>query len=514
MKQIWTIVWYDYLQRIRSYRFLIIICVSLAIASTFLPGPEDGYSTIRIGDYVGNNNSAWVAYVTAIMASAFVSWIGYYLINSSIRIDQETKVGIIVSASSITNFQYLLSKYVANILILLTVVMMVLLVSIVEFFAFGNTYSFEISQFLWAYLFIPIPSIILVAAIAVMLEVFLVNKSLIQNTVYFFAFAIMIIPGSQSLSIMDPFGMSYPTGEMVSQIAQLSGEPLEHGLNIGYTIGHSTTKYFDFAGVPFNSLFVIARLLWIILGVVIIFLVSRFFHRFELKASNIPTASQSLDLEKSTESIELELSLLPPIHRSTNVWAVYRSELTMMLRSGKKWLLIINMIGMGLLVTVRLDVAHVIILPTLWFLQVHRWADIVTKEKFHRTHYFIYSSNKPVSRIFVSQLLAGISLAILLALPLIIRFMILGELMSACAIVLGSIVIILLSTVLGILTNGKRLFEILFFVITYFNVNRFPWTDYFGGMHNSYNYLSTIGCLAVFLGVSAVMLRTYTLRHS
>ncbi len=514
MKRIRTIVWYDYLQRVRSYRFLIIICASLAIASTFLPGPDDAYSTIRIGEYVGNNNSAWVAYVTAIMASAFVSWIGYYLINSSIRIDQDTKVGIIVAASSITNFEYLLSKFLANILILLTVVCMVLLVSIIEFFTFGDTYPFEISQFIWAYLCIPIPSIILVAAIAVLLEVCLVNKSIIQNVVYFFAFAIMVIPGSQYLSMIDPFGISHPTSEMVSQISQLTGEPEEHGLNIGYTIGHSTTKYFDFVGVSSNSLFIIGRLLWVILGVVIIFLVSRFFHRFELQDKNNTVATDSSDHIKPIQSMELELSQLPPIQRSTSVWSVYRAELAMMLRSGNKWLWLINLTGMILLVAVPLDFAHVIILPTLWFFQVHRWADLITKEKFHRTHYFIYSSYKPISRIFVSQLMAAISLAVLLAMPLIIRLLILGQVTSTCAIVLGSIMIILLSIVLGILTSGKRLFEILFFVITYFNINRFPWTDYFGGMHHSSDYLSIIGCIIVFLGVSAVMLRTYSLRHS
>ena len=59
MKPFFTIVKSDYVQRTRSYAFLITLCASLAVAYTFVPEPNANYSTISIADYVGYYNSAW-----------------------------------------------------------------------------------------------------------------------------------------------------------------------------------------------------------------------------------------------------------------------------------------------------------------------------------------------------------------------------------------------------------------------------------------------------------------------
>jgi len=107
MKPFLTIIKSDYLQRTRSYAFLITLCASLAIAYTFVPEPNANYSTIRIADHVGYYNSAWFGYVTAIMTSIFLSLIGFYLVNSGIKKDIETRVGQIIAATPISNFKYL-----------------------------------------------------------------------------------------------------------------------------------------------------------------------------------------------------------------------------------------------------------------------------------------------------------------------------------------------------------------------------------------------------------------------
>ena len=83
MKSFFTIIKYDYLQRTRSYAFLITLCLTLGVAYTFVPGPNANYSTIHLSNYQGFYNSDWIAYVTAIMTSSFLSLIGFYLVNNS-----------------------------------------------------------------------------------------------------------------------------------------------------------------------------------------------------------------------------------------------------------------------------------------------------------------------------------------------------------------------------------------------------------------------------------------------
>ena len=121
MKSFLTIIKLDYLQRTRSYTFLITLCASLAIAYTFIPEPNANYSTIRITNYIGTYNTAWFGYVTAIMSSLFLSLIGFYLVNNSIKTDLNTKVGQIIASTKIENFNYLFSKALSNFLVLLAI---------------------------------------------------------------------------------------------------------------------------------------------------------------------------------------------------------------------------------------------------------------------------------------------------------------------------------------------------------------------------------------------------------
>lgn len=131
MKSFFNIIKYDYAQRTRSYAFLITLCVSLAVAYSFVPEPNAGYSTIRIGDYLGYYNSAWFGYVTALMTSIFLFFTGFYLVNSGIKADVDTKVGQIVAATPICNLTYLFAKMLSNLMVLLTIM----------FIVFFNEYS-------------------------------------------------------------------------------------------------------------------------------------------------------------------------------------------------------------------------------------------------------------------------------------------------------------------------------------------------------------------------------------
>jgi len=143
MKLFLTVVYSDFLQRTRSYAFLVTLCISIAIAYTFVPEPNASYSTIRIADHIGYYNAAWFGYVTAIMTSIFLSLFGYYLVNSGIKKDMDTKVGQIIATTPISNVSYLLAKALSNFLLLASIVSVVCIMSIVLFFLYNDGYSFE-----------------------------------------------------------------------------------------------------------------------------------------------------------------------------------------------------------------------------------------------------------------------------------------------------------------------------------------------------------------------------------
>ena len=212
----------DYLQRLRSYTFIISLLVSVIVAYSFLPAENANYTTIQVGKYVGVNNSAWIGHITAILASTFLWLIGFYLINNGIKRDQETGVGQIIATTSITNFQYLLSKSLSNFLVLLTITAIIFIMALGITFTRGNAYQFNVSQFALPYLFTTVPSLFFLSTLTIMFEVVFGKKTNLLNVVFFFLFAAIVAITNASGNIImqwfDPLGVKFLTNEILLSV--------------------------------------------------------------------------------------------------------------------------------------------------------------------------------------------------------------------------------------------------------------------------------------------------------
>ena len=495
MRLFFTALKYDYLQRTRSYAFLITLCASLAIAYTFVPEPNASYSTIRISDYVGYYNSAWFGYVTAIMGSVFLSMIGYYLINSGIKRDFDTRIGQIIATTPTSNFKYLLYKMISNFLVLLTITGMVFIMSVILFFLYNDSFALDIMQFLKPYVIVTIPALFFIAAIAVVFEVIFGKYAIIQNIAYFFLFTMLMFKANDVSNQyeLDVFGTKIVVNKMEEQVQNILQTNEKTTMNIGYVVRNTNkTRQFEFTGVDFPIVFVASRFGWMFIGVLLIILIATFFHRFDKKL-RVSIKKQFTKTEETPKLKEVNLSILIKATTNYNVFPLLKTEFLMLFRKGKKWHWLINLTGMSLLVVLPLKIAHQIVLPILWFLQVGRLSDLTVKEQIHNVHYFAFTSYKPLQRLLISQLTAGIILMLLLALPIIIRQGLLLDITAVIAIALGAVLVISFAAFLGVVSRGKKLFEVLFFMITYIIINGVSCLDYFGGFeHESYYLIQLI----------------------
>jgi hypothetical protein len=147
-----------------------------------------------------------------------------------------------------------------------------------------------------------------------------------------------------------------------------------------------------------------------------------------------------------------------------------------------------------------------ILLPILWFFQVGRWSDLATKEVEHGLHHFTFASFRPLTRLMPAQLIAAIALAIALASPLLIRYFLIGDWLPILSIVTGAVLIVSLSVFLGVISGGKKLFEVVYFMLTYAHLNKADVLDYFGGMVHSPATICTVTMIAVsFLAVGFIV---------
>ena len=515
MGSFYKIIVSDYKQRTRSYAFLVTLAVSLYFAYSFLPAPNANYTTVRIGNYICVQNAAWIGYVTAMMSSVFLAMTGFYLVNSGIKKDVDTGVGEIVATTPISNLRYLLAKTWSNFLVLLSITGCVFAMSIALFFIRAGGYPFETRQFILPYLVITVPTIFFVAALAVAGEVFLHRYTILMNVGYFFFFCVMGSLQASTTSSFDLFGHK-PVTTAMQETVQGHYHETNLDLSMGFNFGNKRGFHsFIFNGVGWTAANIFSRILWICGGLLLIFVSSKFFHRFDIKQKF--KAKKKVKLSEIIPQVkplhDIKLSELPSVIPAYGIMPFIKTEFLMLVRKGPRWLWLINLGGMIALIFAPLTIAHQMVLPILWFLQVARWSDLATKEKTNRIHYFTYASYRPLTRLLPAQIMAGVLLALIAAAPLIVRYLISFQFLPALSIVMGGVFVVLFAVAFGILSGGKKLFEILFFMVAYTNVELVPYTDYFGGMNHGINYIVLIAVLIGLLALVSFVLRRMEIRR-
>lgn len=203
--------------------------------------------------------------------------------------------------------------------------------------------------------------------------------------------------------------------------------------------------------------YILSRVLWIGIAFLLLFISSRLFKRFDVNEFAVAKKKKvpAVEIETKHPLKEIHLSQLPVASPAFGIGAFVKTELLMLFRIGHKWFWLINIGGFIAMFSIPLTVAHQIALPILWFLQTNRWADIATKEKYNRTHYFTYAAYKPLQRLLTSQIIAGMLLTITLAIPLIFRYIISGSYLTVFKILLGAIFVVAFSVCSGVISGGN-----------------------------------------------------------
>src|SRR4051812_32076643 len=155
----------DFLQRVRSYAFLITLAVCMYVTYTFVPSPDANYITVSLGNYRGLYNSAWIGVMVAMMCSAFLSMAGFYLVNNSVQRDYDTGVGQIVATTQVSNWQYLMGKMLSNFGVLMSIVAAVGLMATFMVFTKAEVPGFDPWNLYAPLLWITLPAMVFIAAV-------------------------------------------------------------------------------------------------------------------------------------------------------------------------------------------------------------------------------------------------------------------------------------------------------------------------------------------------------------
>ena len=133
----------------------------------FVPATETNYVTLGWGSdtvfYRGVYNSAWIGAMVALLTGIFLALTGFYVVNDSIKRDEQTRVGQIIATTPLSNSVYTLGNALGNFAVLSTMIAAVFVTSLGRQLFRGETFTIDLWALTAPFLILVLPLMFLVA---------------------------------------------------------------------------------------------------------------------------------------------------------------------------------------------------------------------------------------------------------------------------------------------------------------------------------------------------------------
>ena len=473
----------DLLERVRRYSFLF----TLGLALYFGYLAAVGRIMLRLNGARGVYNSAWVGALLTIVGSTFISLAGFYFVKNTIQRDRETRVGEILASTSLSKLLYILSKALSNFAVLSLMIVILALSAIVMQLVRGEDTHIQIWKLLAPFLFLAIPVMAVVAAVAVLFETIPFLRGGFGNVAYFFLWAFAL-----SLSVIPHFPASDLAGIGVVKYSTIAAAHL--GENTGFSFSLNAGQFntvsatFRWDGICWTWQILLARILWLGVALAISLLAALLFDRFDpargyrsSSASPLPYAAAPLESSVPAVLPVHTLTLLPVSIIHSRFLAILSAEIRLLLKAPRWWW---YLVAAGFIVATAVvpdPSARGMLLGCAWLWPILLWSSMGIREVQHQTHQLVFSAPHPISRQLPAVWLAGVLLAILTGSGFALRLLVGGNWRGLFAWLMGSLFIPTSALALGVWSGSAKPFEILYTLLWYLGpMHALPALDYAG----------------------------------
>ncbi|MGB9196203.1 MAG: hypothetical protein WCB53_04675 [Terriglobales bacterium] len=496
----------DFLERVRRYSFLVTLALTVYLAYCCVTGKV----VVRLDEYRGVFNSAWVGCAMTLVAATFLSLFGFYIVKGSIQRDQETRVGQILATTPMTKSFYTVAKMISNFAVLASMIAVMAVAAIIMQMLKAEDPHVHLWPLLSPLVIFALPSMAFTGALAILFETIPGLRGGVGNVIYFFVWtALLAVPvGSLDNGKVGNTQYFYDVNGIVSIMSQMQQDlrkvAPDYTKGSSLTIGDTkTTKKFLWNGLHPTPTLYLSRLTSLLAAVAVALIAAIFFHRFDpaqewrfqksrrqsspananaaaANGSNsvtppqpaIPQPSTPLHLTHLARSQKSPITLLPK---------TVLAELKLMLKGHRWWW---YAVAAGLFIaslasplnSVRGGVA---IAAILWPILI--WSQMGTRESRFNTASLIFSSARSLGRQLPAVWIAGVIVATLTNGGLAIRLLIARDHPALLAWLACTLFIPSLALALGIWSGTSKVFEAVYTIWWYIGPAHFtPGLDFLG----------------------------------
>jgi hypothetical protein len=487
----------DLLERTRRYSFLIMLLAVIYLGYAV----NNGMIFLALDDYRGIYNSAWVGSLMVLVIVTFLGWFGFYLIKNTIERDERTGVGQIIATTPLTRVQYTLGKWLSNFALLAILCLILAFAAVIMQLLQREAAAIDLWALLAPFLFVALPLMALIAALAVLFETIPFLRGGFGNVVYFFLFIFMLIFSIEMLGKTyprwEPMGMRLITMDMAEELLQIDPGYNVENFNLGMA-DKGALKTFLWTGMDWTPGLIALRLSWIVISAGIAAGSAVFFNRFDPSTRSVrrfrrkPKGGGLVEAPLMIETVAAE----QPAKPNRLAWfdalsarlmphpvflRLVAAELRLMFKGQPKiWYLgaVVIVIG-GLFSPPEAVRQGWLLAAAIWPLLL--WSQMGVRENRYATSSIVFSAPSPLLHQLPATWLAGVLVAIIISVGAGVHWIssVNGTLLLAW--VLFVLFVPSLALALGVWSGTNKLFEVVYLLIWYIGpLNQLPALDYLG----------------------------------
>jgi hypothetical protein len=520
----------DFLERARRYSFLVVLGLTIFAAYVYVPPASANYLTLGLGSYRGAYNSAWVGGAVAVLCSALLSLPAFYLVKNAIERDEQTGVGQIIATTPLSKPLYTLGKAFSNLVVLAVMVGVIALSAGAMQLIRAEVFRIDLWALLSPFVFCVLPSMAVIAALAVLFETIPWLHGTFGNVVYFILWLVLLIvsaanmPSTQRIGqpANDLWGIQVILSSMIKDTAAAFPD-YQGSVAIGAVTLPAPLQTFTWNGIHWTAEIIFGRILWLSTALGIVLLAALSFRRFDPaprkhKPTLDPEPAESPPIE-GTQPIPtpapVRLTPLTSGQRAFYPTRILLAELRLLFK-GIRWPWFIVFAGLnvaGLLL--RTESARQYLLPAAWILPLALWSALGTREVRHNTGQLVLSAPHPLSRQFPLMWLAGVAVALAVGVGVAVNLILAGDWLHLLAWGTGALFIPTLALALGVWSGSNKLFEVVYMLWWYAGpINRVEILDFMGtGSNLLFSKVLVYGLFTILLFALAVIGRKRQIRR-
>ena len=375
------------------------------------------------------------------MSTLLLSLLGFYLIIDNLTKEKEYRTQNAILVSSVSDFRYLLYRWLSASMLLLSILLLSMVVSVLLSIYYNGFSETSYLDIILPYVLISFPSAFVIASIAIALEVLFPTKRMLRYFIFLVGFIVYLSTAKGAYPEMaDPFGIQYLFHQLFDNVNQITQDQVG-GYSIGFSVNNATAskEVFAYSGTEFTGGFILSRLLLIGFCIGLVGLVSLIFNkrRFFQSKNQVVNTPLNTAVKSNQTKFDLEAFTMSP----TPTKSTLRDHIVAEIFLFQKWTSpVILILTLCLVLTTFLldvDVVHRYILPVIILLQVPVLSDLITRDQRLRTDTFFKTSVITATHRMGYKGLAVLIILGALSLPLVIRYLIAGNSIAVLSIGAG-----------------------------------------------------------------------------